>query len=113
MASDLGQSIFAQQNGGRTQPYGYDATNDSSITISKYTQSILDAYGKEFLPVTMDYRSPLVAFGGLTNYGNQAALDITFWKNNSTPKAYHDYAVDYEAKRYDQIKMYISSSVRS
>ena len=112
MASDLGQSIFAQKNSGFTQPYGYDVSSDSSIVVSEYTKSINAAYKNGFLPVTIDYRSPLVTFGGLDNYGGQGYLDAAFWKGKD-PAAFHNGAVSYEKSRYESVKQYIAATVRT
>ncbi len=72
MASNLGQSIYANYLNGLTMPYGYDVgDNVSDFVASRY------ANFSDCIPICIDFSSPLVYRQGHTAYttGEGAGLD--------------------------------------
>ena len=71
MASDMGQSIYAQYQNGMSMPYGYEHTGKmSSFVASKY--EITD----NMIPICLDFSSPLVYRQGHTAYTTNGGMGL-------------------------------------
>lgn len=80
MASNLGQSIYADYLNGLTMPYGYDVGDNVSDFVASRYENFPD-----YIPVCIDFSSPLVYRQGLTAYttGNGAGLDGILYQGNT------------------------------
>jgi len=102
--SDRAQKIYASELQGLTMPAGFNVLNDSSVKVSDFVKSRLEAFGNDMIPVFPVNASPIVYRGGLGDLPGISGPDKALWDGKTATSILKTCESDLNAKWNDMVK---------